>query len=394
MFIKREHHHFKQIDRIAAIGLVSGLSMASVGTIWAIYLESILKNPSYVGYLISFFTIITLVSFIFTIPLVERKSKTKLYFFSLIAYFFALVLFSILSNLYAVILLGIFISILVSIRLISFGLIISDKSKSSSLSKNEGMIYTFSNLAWLIGPLIAGFVSVKYGMRAVFAVAAIFLLLAIILFIKFRVEDNRVQKKIDKNPIKIMAEFFREKRVRICYVLSGAVNFWWVLIYIYIPLFIVNSGYSGKYVGYFLFAVVIPLIALEYFFGKLAGKKGFKKIFFAGYLIMGLFAILSFFVNNLFFILALLVLASIGASMVESTTEAYFFDIIPANKKDRYYGPYNTTIEVNYALASFSGALMLSFLDFKFLFILFGAVMISVALLSLKIRNVIESRKR
>ena len=215
MFTKRRNLSFHPIEKIASIGFVSGLSLASIGTIWAIYLESLLKNPSYVGYLITFFTIITLVSLILTIPIVERKSKTKLFFISLITYFFSLILFSILSNIYAVIALGIITSIIVSIRMTSFGLIVSDKSRKSNISRNEGIIYTFSNLAWLIGPLIAGFVSAKYGMRAVFIVGTVFMFVAILLFKSLKIVDNRAEKRADKNLIKVMKKLRKHHRVHL-----------------------------------------------------------------------------------------------------------------------------------------------------------------------------------
>ncbi|MDP2629027.1 MAG: MFS transporter [Nanoarchaeota archaeon] len=393
MFKKRGFPVFTQVNKIALIGFISGLALASVGAIWAIYLESILKNPAYVGYLISFFSIISLASYFFIIPIVEKQSKTKLYLLSLTLYFFSLILFTFLKNIYLIIILGILISVVVSLRITSFGLIVSDKSKKRELSKNEGLVYTFSNLAWVIGPLIAGFVSSKYGLNMVFAVAALFFLISIILFRNFRVIDNRVEKKVDGNLLKVLFDFFKNKNRVFCYILSGGVNFWWALIYIYVPILIVDSGYSSSEVGYFLFAAVFPLLSFEYFFGKIAGRTGFKKIFFMGYLIMGILGILCFFTDSLFFILAFLVLASVGASMVESTTEAYFFDIVPAKQKDKYYGPYNTTIDVNYTIASFLGAVILSFLAFKFVFLLFGFVMIFISFISLSIKEIVEDKK-
>jgi MFS family permease len=134
---------------------------------------------------------------------------------------------------------------------------------------------------------------------------------------------------------------------------------------------------------------MIPLILFTYPFGKLAGKIGFKKIFLTGYLILGLSAILCFFINNLFIILGVLVLASTGAAMVESTTESYFFDI-SGRRKDKFYGIYNTTIDINHAIATFIGAIILYLASFKFLYLFFGIIMVLISLLSLKIKNIIE----
>ena len=105
-------------------------------------------------------------------------------------------------------------------------------------------------------------------------------------------------------------------------------------------------------------------------------------------------ALLSFFTSNIYFMLSLLVVASVGAAMIEPTTEAHFFDIINKRQRDKYYGPYNTGIELGSSVATFICAIILLFLPFKFIFVFFTIAMFIFALLSLKVRNVIEARKR
>ena len=392
MYIKRGFPILTQIDKLGLIGFISSLGFACAGTIWAIYLDSFIHNESYVGFLVTLFTIIGLLSYIFIIPFIGKNSKSKIYTISLFLYAVSYLLFGILDNLQAAILLSIFVSIVASLRITTYGIIVSDKSKKQSLARNEGLIYTLLNISWLIGPLLAGFIARQYGLRSVFFIASIFVSISFILLMNFNLKDDRIKKKSD-GVLKSCADFFRNKDLKICYILSGAINFWWALIYIYVPMKIIDSGYNPEIVGYFLFAITIPLILFTYFFGKLAGKIGFKKIFFIGYFIIGVIGILCFFLNNLILILSLLVLASVGAAMVESTTEAYFFDI-SKKEKDKYYGVYNTGIDVSHALATFFGAIILFFLSFKFLFAFFGIIMISIAILSLKIKNIVESKRR
>src|SRR3989344_3683427 len=336
MYIKRGKLKLTAINKLSILNLISNIGMAAVGTIWAIYLESILKKPSYVGFLITFFTIISLTAFIFLIPLIERQSKSRLYMISLALYLVSYILFGVLSHVYAVVILGSFMAIVVSLRMDTFGIMVSDKSKDGKISANEGLIYTFLNLSWMIGPLVAGYTTSLFGVRSVFIVAAIFIFLTLILFKSFDIRDNR-------------------KR------------------------------------GYALFAIVVPLVLLEYPFGLLAEKIGFKKIFFTGYLILAVIGTSAFFVNNIFIIILLLTTASIGAAMIESTTEAYFFSIVPKkNQRDKYYGPYNTTVEIHHAIASFIGGLILLIFPFKFLFLFFGAIMLLMVILSLKVKEMID----
>jgi MFS family permease len=179
----------------------------------------------------------------------------------------------------------------------------------------------------------------------------------------------------------------------VAYFLNGGVNLWWGFIYIFIPLEIIRSGLSSVWIGYFLFAVAVPLIILEYPFSKLAGKWGFKKIFKLGYLTTAVFCLICFFTGNIYLILGLLTLASIGMAMLEPTTEAYFFDILERNQDLRFYAPYNTTGDFNGFLGKIISSFILLFFPFKSLFLLFAFFMMIYFFISYKIKNVVESRK-
>ena len=391
--IKKRHFIFTQVNRLAIITFISSISMAAVGTIWAIYLESFFKNESYVGFLLTFFTIVAMVSSILIIPYVERTSKSKIYIISLLAYAVSYISFAILENIYVVVVMGTFLAFMSTLKLTSFGIILRDKSQDKNVSKNIGLIYTFLNLSWLLGPLLAGFISQEYGFSKVFLLGAGFQLLAFILFTSFRIKDNRVEKKIDKNPIKLPFKFFKDKNRMLVYILSAGVSFWWALIYIYIPMHIIDSGLESKMVGYFLFAIVVPLILFEYLSGKIAAKKGFRKMFFIGYLSLSILSLIAFFMTNVYYILLILVLASMAVAMIEPTTEAYFFDLITKSQRDKFYSQHNTALDVGNIIATFLSAIILLFLPFKFLFILFCVVTLLLAFVSLKIKNIVEARR-
>jgi MFS family permease len=383
-----------RIDKLGFLSLITNLAIAFVTTIWAIYLNFIFKNTSTVGFLIGFFTFIGILSSVCIVPILEKNKKTTLFSISLIILILSYFLFSIISSIYLIIVLGIFISIFSILRINSFGIILRDNSRDNSVSKNLSLIYTFFNLAWLIGPIIAGYFAQKKGFDFVFLLSSIILFISLILFYAFRIKDNRIVKKgSDLNLFKLVYNFLKQKDRAKIYFISGGISFWTTLIYIYIPIFIVTSLKSDLIVGYFLSATIIPLVLTEYFFGNLAKKIGFKKIFFTGYLILSIIAFLSFFVSNIYLILSLIVLGSFGFAMLEPTTEAYFFDIINKNQRDKFYGPYNTTIDLHGFLASIILAGILLILPFKYIFLFTAIFMFIYSLFSLTIKNIIESRR-
>ncbi len=394
--ILRKHHgelEMTKIAKLSTIGLLVALATSFVTTIWAVYLDSFLNSVALVGLISALLTLVGIISYFFFIPLVERTSKSKIFYYTLFLFGITYILFAINKNFYIFVILAFFMTLIYALRITSFGIIIKDFSKNSKLSKNEGLRFTFINFAWIIGPLIAGFVSNQYGINMIFVISAVFIFLALILGKFMDLKDHHTQKKIDRNLIKNFFAFFKDKNRIITYILGGGVSFWWVLIYLYTPLFIIRNNLSNLWVGYFLFAIPIPLILFEYKFANIAGRKGFRKLFKLGYLIPAIAALICFFTPNVYSVLGILIFASVGLAMLEPTTEAYFFDVSKKRDQQRFYGPYNTRIELAGLIGKFIPSLLVIFLPFKSIFLFFSAVMFMLFLVSFKAKKIVERRK-
>jgi MFS family permease len=384
---------FTGIGKLATVSFIASLAISFVNTIWAIYIDSFVNSVVLVGFITMIFVLTGFVSRFLFIPLIEKSSKSKLFSYALLVSVLIYILMAINDNFLFFILLGVIVTIFGTLRITAFGIMVRDKSAKKQLSRNEGIMYTFMNMSWVIGPLIAGYVAEQMGMNKVFILSAIFLFLAFVFFKKSRISDFNVKKRVDKKVLKNFRDFFKNRERTLSYIISGGVNLWWVLIYLFIPLLIIRSGLSKMWVGYFLFAVPIPLILLEYVFAKLAGKIGFKKIFKIGFLIPCILAFICFFVGNIYIVLFLLALASVGMALLEPTTEAYFFDVLKDKEELRFYGPYNTTISVNNLIGRFIPSLFLIFLPFKFIFLIFSAFMFIMFLVSFKVKNILECKR-
>lgn len=384
---------FTGIARLAIVSFIVALAFALIDTIWAVYLDSFVNNIAIVGFISAFLTLVSLLFYFIFIPLIERSSKAKIYSYSLLFFSITYVLFAINTKFYFLIILAFIATILQTIRTTSFGIIVRDKSSKKNLSRNEGLIYSFMNFAWVIGPLIAGFLAEKYGINMIFVLSAIFIFIAFFMFKFLKIRDDNIKKKVHSKIFNNFKAFFKSKDRIFSYVLGGGVNLWWTFIYLFIPLLIIREGLGIKWVGYFLFAVAVPLIMFQYITSKLAGKFGFRKIFKIGFFIPFFFALLCFFVGNIYLIMLFLVLASIGLAMLEATTEAYFFDILKKDEECRFYGPYNTTAGVNQLIGKIIPSILLLFFPFRFIFLFFSFAMFFFFLMSFKTRNIMESRR-
>lgn len=397
-----------RIARLALVGFLTAFAASFIDTIWAVYMqdsfEKIVSSSLaivLVGLFSSFLTIIAFFSFFFSVPFIENKNKSKLYSLSLIFYMIVYLLFAINNNPYVFAALAIVMTVLTTLRITSFGIMIRDKSKETELARNEGVMYTLMNVAWVIGPLISGLLSEFLGISFIFIISAIFIALALVSFKVSRIKDPNLRKKVDKHMFKNFKEFFRNKDRVLAYILGGGTPSWWALVYLFIPMFIIQSGLEIEWVGFFMFAVAVPLILFEYVFAKLAGKVGFKKMFRTGFFILFLAALSCFLISdisvilgmkNIYVILGILVLASTGAAMCEPTTEAYFFDLLKGKEELHFYGPYNTNLETSRLIAYALPSLLLIFFPFKSVFLFFAVLMIAYFFLSFRIKEIIEKR--
>ena len=386
ILIKKHHTtpEVKNIRILAWIRLFISLASASIMTIWALYINSFVNNASTTGFVSSLLTLIAFISFFVFIHLIEKSDKGNLYLLSLFLTIIAYILFTFINSFTFFLITAICLTAVQAIQLTTSGVIIRDSSKKSSLAKNEGLLFTFGNLGFVIGPLIAGWLATKYSMSYIFLISSLFVIIALIISIYGQIKDPHIQKSRD-GIIPNLINFFKNKERVFAYVIAGGVQFWWVLIYLFMPLLIIEKGLSKAIVGYFLFAVALPLILTEYNFSKYPKKYSFKKIFMLGFIIPAILSIICFFIINIYTIMLVLTIASFGLALLEPTTEAYFLTIIKKNETSKFYGPFNTTFTINQFVAKIIPSALLTFLPFKFIFLVFGIFMFLFFLIAAKI---------
>src|SRR3989344_5820825 len=251
VLIRKNHNPivFTRVEKLAFVLLLVSMSSSFVDTVWAVYLESFLHSTLLVGFFSGVLSVISFISFFLLIPVVAKSRKSVLFSISLILSALIYFLISINKNLILFVIFSFFITILFTLRITSFGIILKDKSRKGYLLRNEGLMYTFSNIAWVIGPLVAGFIFVELGLPIVFTFASLFLFLAFLFFKFSEIHDNNLVKYYSQNLFDNFFIFFKNHDRRIAYILGMGVTFWWSLIYLYMPLYILQNHINNIWVG-------------------------------------------------------------------------------------------------------------------------------------------------
>lgn len=384
----KRRKRFKLTTKISVARMFSSIALASVDTIWALYMNSFNISESTIGFISAFLVALTFIFSIKSTSILEKMNEYKLLLMSLSALVISYLLVSLYKNLYFFV--GVFVIVYIAniYRTNTFDIIFRDKSKDSELSANEGLLYSIINIGWLTGPLIAGYVMAYFNLETVFVTSALFM--AVCLFFLLTMDIRLPRKYFKGEDFKVMEnlkEFVKRKDFLHNYVIAMGVDIWWALIYIYMPLFIVKSGVNSEIVGFFLAAVIFPLVFFEFEVGKLVSKYGFRRFFVLGFFILGAFALLSFFTMDIYLIMVYLVLASFSMAFIEPLVDAYFFEGIKKEEEEKYYPLFGTYENAGDITGKFLIALVLLFTPNNFAYLTIAIIMFVLGLLSFRVKN-------
>lgn len=381
--------HFKKTTQLSISRLIFAIGLAGVDTVWSLYMNSFELADSTIGFVSAFLVIVSLIASFYSTPILEKVNEYKMIILSLVILIISYLLISIFNNLYVFIGLSIIIVIANIFRLESFDIFFRDEAKDTELNEDEGLLYALLNVGWLIGPLVAGFILVTYGISSVFTLSAVFLAMGLFILLVLDMKSKKKKReKIDGDIRNNLMAYVKKKNLRIPYIISAGVEIWWSLVYIYTPLFIINAGLGEHVVGIFLALVVLPLALFEFEIGKLSEKYGFRQFFTLGFLLIGLLSIGAYYIDNIYVVLALLVIASIPMSLIEPLQDSYFFrQLRKSSDEEKFYPIYSTATDIGSFIGKFSIAGFLLYFTQESTYLVIAFFMMIVGLISLKVKE-------
>ena len=234
----------------------------------------------------------------------------------------------------------------------TLGLLVRDHSTLADLPVQEGRYYLFSNLGWLIGPVMAGYLASALGNEAVFVGAALTYGLGLVYLWTLHLTDHRPLQSESpvesvSDLVRLLVEFIARPRLRRVFTLALGLEVWWVVASIYIPLAVVELGFGVEVVGWVVTGGIIPLVVLEAWVGRQAARRGIRRFLVTGFMFLAVvvasFLFLEGWPRVLLFVFAAV---NIGAALVEPLVDTYFFEVADETEEDRYFGIYNAAAPI------------------------------------------------
>jgi MFS family permease len=173
-------------------------------------------------------------------------------------------------------------------------------------------------------------------------------------------------------------EFSLQKGARRALLATCALNIFYAISTIYVPLYLISQiGFSWEKIGILLSIALTPFILFGMPLGFLTNKKGEKVFLLSGFLIITLSMLLVPLIekSNFFYFTLLFFISRIGAVCVEVASDSYFFKI--AKGKDELISLYRLGVPFAVIVGPLLGMLLIPFgLQYTF-FIISGITFIA-----------------
>lgn len=268
--------------------------------------------------------------FLFLAPLLLRKygSIFTLLFFTTME---ALAVFGMGSFDAAILVIVLFVAQLAAEPMLYFCLDVNleqeTKTEGSTGSK-RGIFLSVQNIAWILSPLAFTFLLAKADFSKVYflsAAALIPLFLIVSIFYKNIKETNRAASNI----LAILRSFQNSGDKARIIGTQFILNFFYSWMMIYLPLLLSKEmGFSWEKIGVMFTIMLLPFLLFEFPAGLFADKKiGEKELLITGFVIMSLATFIIPMLYTLSFLIwaSVLFVTRIGASLVEISSETFFF---------------------------------------------------------------------
>ncbi|MEK7063032.1 MAG: MFS transporter [Patescibacteria group bacterium] len=197
----------------------------------------------------------------------------------------------------------------------------------SATGSKRGIFLTTQNIAWVLSPFAISFLISGNNLENAYFLSGLALmplfLIALLFFKKIKNAEAR-----NTHFLSALSALYKEKDKAKIVGAQFVLNFFFSWMIIYLPLLLNEIGFGWDKIGLLLTIMLLPYLFFELPAGILADRKfGEKEALILGFLIMVFStAVIPFLQTPVFWIWAVILFATrIGASLVEISSESYFF---------------------------------------------------------------------
>ena len=342
----------------ANLGLFTGFAGSVVNAVYSLVLFDIFKlffndeiASGAVGVYAAIIALFSVFVGVFSVEILRWFTKTRLLYIvlSFLGACYCMMSFSVKP--FTFISLDFVVQFALTLLNMLLPLFISDFSKDVGMEKLNARYLLWVNIGSLIAPVFAMSVVTWFSgdYRMPLLGAGLVYLSGLMFFKHFGiVQQDKILKKVNMKKtfraLRINAiDFFRQPGMVRAYIVNFGYYALRAMRLLYVPIVVVENGFSSETLGIVLSIGIIPYIIIESFIGKLIKRYGVKKWLTLGFVSFAIFSMFATFITG-YALLSIFVLWQISGAFMEACHDLLFFNHMPKQKQSRYYGVFRTSV--------------------------------------------------
>ncbi len=372
-----------KISRMYALSFLFSLHIALSAYVNSTFLIRIISEK-YVGILYTIASIITLILLSKSSTILEWIGNRKFILWLLLLNMLSLVGMITSSNPYTI---GVSFITLISTNSLIFlciDIFIEHFEDPTKIGRTRGLYLTIINIAWMISPLITSFLITREGgYEAIYIISFVTtIIMTIGLMFSVRTFKDSVYKK---TPFLETYKFLKTNHHMLAInMINFVLQFFYAWMVVYTPIYLYNHiGLGWEQIGIIFTVMLAPFVLISFPIGILIDKYKVKKrtLLRLGFLIMGIstFLLTIITVKSVPIWAIILFATRVGASMIESTSEIYFF----THKREEdssLLSVFRDMTPVAYIIAPLFSIMIFMFLPFRYLFVILSIIILASGL--------------
>lgn len=367
-----------KITRMYFLSFIFTLHIALSAYVNSTFLSNIISEK-YVGILYTLSSFLTLLLLLKSSSILKNLGNRKLSLSFLMFNMIALVGLITSKNPYIIASSFIVFTSTNTLVLFCIDIFIEHFSDPNKTGKTRGFYLTIINIAWMLSPLFAAFMITKEGgYKAIYTLAFIMVSIMTIGLV-FSVKTFK-DKTYKKTPFLETFKYLKtNKHIFAIVGINFLLQFFFAWMVVYTPIYLYDHlGFSWDKIGIIFTIMLAPFVFLGLPIGLLIDKYHVNKriLLFIGFIFIIISTSSMTFIGSSNIIIWALVLFAtrIGASIIETTGEIYFFSHIGPEDAD-LLSIYRDMNPIAYIIAPIIATSIFFILPFNYLFIMLGIIM-------------------
>lgn len=350
----------------ANLGLFTGFADGIYNAVYSLVILDIFRSSATVGVYVALYSTFCLIVGLFANEIFRRFSKVRVFYFVLLmlAVCYAMMSFSILPRTF--IILDYTSGIAATLATVLIPLFMADFSRNIGMARLNARYHLWLNIGALFAPMVAVAIADYFGTnRSAFFASAIIYLAAWGMFKYFAIvqADKKIKPVNPRRTFRALwkntVAFFSTPGMTRAYLVNFGYYSLRALRVLYVPIMVIEAGFSKDALGWVLTLGIIPYLLLSETMGKLAKKYGNKLWLMLGFLSFAGLAAVATVVTG-YPLLAIFVLWQISGALMESVHDLLFFDTAKKSQQAKFYGVFRTSVNLPSVIVPALAAVVIS----------------------------------